>query len=158
MQSAAFRNPPQTSAAVNTRAWRAAEIPAVNGHGTAHALARVYGAPARGGEIDGIRILGAPAIERAITEEASGPERMFCGALSMRFGLGFVLSDETHRYAQLSPNRRAFGHAGAGGSVGMADPDAKIGFGFTMNNFQGGIVSAGSTPTLLIDAFFETLR
>jgi len=158
MQGAAFRNPPQSSSAVNTRAWRAAEIPGVNGHGTAHALARVYGALARGGEIDGIRVLSPAAVERATTEEASGPERMFCGALSMRFGLGFVLSDETHRYARLSPNRLAFGHAGAGGSVGMADPDAGIGFGFTMNNFQGSIVSAGSTPTLLIDAFYEALK
>lgn len=131
----------------------------MNGHGTAHALARVYGALARGGEIDGVRILSPAAVERAIAEEASGPERMFCGAIPMRFGLGFVLSDEIpHRYARLSPNRRAFGHAGAGGSVGMADPDAGIGFGFTMNNFQGGLVSAGSTPTLLIDAFYEALK
>jgi len=158
MQGAAFLNPPQDRDAVNTRAWRAAEIPSVNGHGTARALARIYGALARGGEIDGIAILQPQTIERAITEEASGPERMFCGAIAMRFGLGFVLSEDAHRYARFSPNRRAFGHAGGGGSLGMADPDAKIGFGFTMNNFQGGIVSAGSTPSALIDAFYDALK
>jgi CubicO group peptidase (beta-lactamase class C family) len=76
----------------------------------------------------------------------------------MRFGLGFVLSDETHRYSRLSPNPRSFGHAGGGGSLGMADPDAKIGFGFTMNNMQASIVSAGATPTVLIDAFYEALK
>jgi CubicO group peptidase (beta-lactamase class C family) len=75
----------------------------------------------------------------------------------MRFGLGFVLSDTTHRYSRLSPNSRAFGHAGGGGSLGMADPDAKIGFGFTMNEMHAGIVSAGATATLLIDAFYEAL-
>jgi CubicO group peptidase (beta-lactamase class C family) len=64
MQWAAFLNPPEDPDAVNTRAWRAAEIPAVNGHGTARALARIYGALARGGEIDGVRIRQA----RLLTE------------------------------------------------------------------------------------------
>lgn len=158
MQWAAFMNPPQDRDAVNTRAWRAAEIPAVNGHGTARALARIYGALARGGEIDGIRILQPRTIARATTEEAAGPERLFCGGVPMRFGLGFVLSDESHRYSRLSPNPRAFGHAGGGGSLGMADPDARIGFGFTMNNMHASIVSAGATPTVLMDAFYEALK
>jgi CubicO group peptidase (beta-lactamase class C family) len=157
MQWAALLNPPQDRDAVNTRAWRAAEIPAVNGHGTARSLARIYGALARGGEIDGVRILQPQTIARATTEEASGPERLFCGGVPMRFGLGFVLSDATHRYSRLSPNPRAFGHAGGGGSIGMADPDARIGFGFTMNNMHASIVSAGATPTMLIDAFYEAL-
>jgi CubicO group peptidase (beta-lactamase class C family) len=158
MQAAAFLNPPQDRNAVNTREWRAAEIPAVNGHGTARALARIYGALARGGAIDGVRILQPETIARATTEEASGPERLFCGAVPMRFGLGFTLSDDTHRYARLSPNRRSFGHAGGGGSLGMADPQAGIGFGFTMNNMQASIVSAGATATVLIDAFYEALN
>jgi CubicO group peptidase (beta-lactamase class C family) len=158
MQGAAFLNPPPIHGAVNTREWRAAEIPAVNGHGTARALARIYGALARGGEIDGVRILNPATINRAITEEACGPDRLLAGA-PMRFGLGFMLSDDSaNKYARLSPNRRAFGHAGAGGSLGMADPDAKIGFGFTMNNLQAGLVSAGSTSTAMIDAFYEALK
>jgi len=157
MQWAAFLNPPQDRDAVNTRAWRAAEIPAANGHGTARSLARIYGALARGGEIDGIRILHPQTIARATIEEAAGPELLFCGGVPMRFGLGFVLSDETHRYSRLSPNPRAFGHAGGGGSLGMADPDARIGVGFTMNNMHASIVSAGATPTVLIDAFYNAL-
>jgi CubicO group peptidase (beta-lactamase class C family) len=76
----------------------------------------------------------------------------------MRFGLGFVLSDEGHRYSRLSPNPRSFGHAGGGGSLGMADPDRGIGFGFTMNHMQPSIVSVGATPTILIDAFYEALH
>ena len=90
-------------------------------------------------------------------EEVSGPERLFCGAVPMRLGLGFVLSDDAHRYSRLSPNRRAFGHAGGGGSLGMADPDRGIGFGFIMNNMQPSMVSAGATPTVLIDAFYAAL-
>ena len=154
MQGAATLNPPQSRGAVNTREWRAAEIPSVNGHGNARALARIYGALARGGEIDGTRILESKTIDRATTEEAFGPDRLFSGRPS-RFGLGFMLS---HDFSRLSPNPRAFGHAGAGGSLGMADPDAKIGFGFTMNNMQMGIVSAGSTAALMVDAFCEAPR
>jgi len=157
MQHAALLNPPMDRDAVNTRAWRAAEIPAVNGHCTARALARIYGALSRGGEIDGVRILNPDTLTRATTEEVSGPELLFCGAVPMRYGLGFVLSDEHHRYSRLSPNPRSFGHAGGGGSLGMADPDNAIGFGFTMNNMQPSIVSAGATPTVLIDAFYEAL-
>ena len=112
---------------------------------------------ALGGQIDGIRILEPQTIARATTEEAAGPERLFCGGVPMRFGLGFVLNDVTHRYSRLSPNPRAFGHAGGGGSLSMADPDRKIGFGFTMNDMKASLVSAGATPTLLIDAFYEAL-
>ena len=46
-----------------------AEIPAGNGHGNARAIARVYGALARGGEIDGYQVLSSEAIERAIPSE-----------------------------------------------------------------------------------------
>jgi CubicO group peptidase (beta-lactamase class C family) len=159
MQAAAFLNPPQDRNAVNTRAWRAAEIPAVNGHCTARALARIYGALARGGEIDGTRILRAQTIERAIEEQAAGPERLFLGGVPMRFGLGFALSEDfDNRYSWLSPNRRGFGHSGGGGSLGMADPDAKIGFGFTMNNMQWSTTSCDARTRLLIEAFHEALK
>jgi CubicO group peptidase (beta-lactamase class C family) len=157
LQYSALLNPPQARDAVNTREWRAAEIPAVNGHGTARAIARIYGALARGGEIDGIRLLNPKTIELAITEEVAGPDRVFCGGVSTRYGWGFRLSQNSDRYSRLSPNDRAFGHTGAGGSLGMADPDAGIGFGFTMNLMQAGLVTAGSTATTMIDAFYAAL-
>jgi CubicO group peptidase (beta-lactamase class C family) len=158
LQYSALLNPPQARDAVNTREWRAAEIPAVNGHGTARAIARIYGALARGGEIDGIRLLNSETIRLATSEEVAGPDRVFCGGVSTRYGWGFRLSENSDRYSRLSPNDRAFGHTGAGGSLGMADPDAKIGFGFTMNLMQGGLVTAGSTATAVIDAFYAALK
>ncbi len=152
MTGAAFANPPSPPGSVNSRAWRAAEIPAANGHGTARSLAQIYGVLARGGEQDGVRILETSSIDRAIEEQAFGPDAVL-GQLPMRFGLGFMLR---HDMIPLSPNPRAFGHPGAGGSIGMADPDAKVGFGFTMNEMKSGLVgSAGAFGC--IGAFFEAI-
>jgi len=152
MTGAAFNNPRQHPGQVNTRAWRAAEIPAANGHGTARALARVYGALARGGEVDGVRILMPASIERAIAEQSNGPDAVL-GGLPMRFGLGFMLRSPI---MPLSPSERAFGHPGAGGSIGMADPDAKVGFGYTLNKMQQGLVG-GAGGFKMLNAFFEAL-
>jgi CubicO group peptidase (beta-lactamase class C family) len=152
MTGATFNNPEIPPGAVNSRQWRAAEIPAANGHGTARALARIYGALSRGGEIDGVRILQSDTIEAAIEEQAFGPDAIIA-QLPMRFGLGFMLRQDL---IPLGPNPRAFGHPGAGGSVGFADPDAHVGFGYTMNRMQ---VSIAATPSALamIRAFFEAL-
>jgi CubicO group peptidase (beta-lactamase class C family) len=50
--------------------------------------------------------------------------------LPMRFCLGYRLNKPAAPYG---PNPHAFGHPGAGGSLGYAEPDAKLGFGYTMN-------------------------
>lgn len=113
---------------MNTREWRAAEIPAANGHGNARALARLYGALARGGELDGFRVLSEAAIERATREESYGEDAILL--LPTRIGLGYFLDDPQMR---LSPNATLFGHAGMGGSFGYADPEARIGIGYAMN-------------------------
>lgn len=152
MVGAAFNNPSMPPNVVNTREWRGAEIPAANGHGTARALARIYGVLARGGEIDGVRILEADSIERARTEQVSGPDATL-GQLPMRYGLGYMLRSD---FMPLSPSPNAFGHPGAGGSIGMADPDARVGFGYVMNKMQMGLVG-GPTAFAVIQAFFEEL-
>lgn len=152
LTGAAFSNPVRSESLVNTRAWRAAEIPAVNGHATARAIARIYGALARGGELDGVRLLEAASIERAIEQQAFGPDRVL-GGMPMRFGLGFMLR---HDGMPLSPSPRAFGHPGAGGSIGMADPDAKVGFGYTLNRMQMGLLGS-ATGFAVLQAFFAEL-
>lgn len=152
MAGAAFANPPQERGAVNSRAWRGAEIPAANGHGTARSLARIYGALARGGEVDGVRILEPATIDEAIHEQAFGPDAVL-GGLPMRFGLGFMLRQD---FMPLSPSPRAFGHPGAGGSIGMADPDARVGFGYTLNKMQQSLVG-GAGGFAMLNAFFDAL-
>lgn len=153
MVGAAFNNPKSPPGTVNTRAWRAAEIPAANGHGSARALARVYGTLARGGELDGVRILDEETIRRAREEQASGPDATLAG-MPIRYGLGFMLRSD---FMPFSPNPDAFGHPGAGGSIGMADPETRTGFGFVMNKMSMGLVG-GPTGFAVLNAFFEVLR
>jgi CubicO group peptidase (beta-lactamase class C family) len=130
MSFKAIANPPDlmNMAVANSVEWRRAEIPAANGHGNARSVARIYGALARGGEVDGIRLLGPETIERAIVEQVSGPDEVM--HLDLRFAMGWALTSPA---APLGPNPRSFGHSGAGGSLGFADLDAKVGFAYVMN-------------------------
>jgi len=136
---------------VNSRAWRGAEIPAANGHATARDLARLYGALATGGSLDGGRILTPESIARAATEQAIGPD-VVLGAKT-RWGLGFAL---TQPETPFGPNPRAFGHPGAGGSLGFADPDARVGFGYVMNQ-MGSDSLIDRRAAALFNALYESL-
>ena len=113
---------------MNKRAWRAAEIPAANGHSDARSLAKMYGALARGGEIDGFRVVSEKQLEAAQVEQSYGEDAILL--MPMRFGLGYNLDIPEF---QISPTGTIFGHAGMGGSFGYADPAKKIGVGYVMN-------------------------
>lgn len=113
---------------MNTRDWRGAEIPAANGHGNARGLARLYGALARGGELDGFRVLSEEAIAAATEEQAYGEDAIML--ITSRLGLGYMLDIPE---MQISPSGRLFGHGGMGGSFGYADPDKRMGIGYAMN-------------------------
>ena len=150
----AFNNPPtmmRPEFGVNSRLWRGAELPAANGHTTARALARLYGALARGGEIDNVRVLKPSGIARCYEEQSYGPDEVLF--LSTRFSQGFMMSQPG---AAFGPNPHSFGHPGAGGSLGFADPDAKLGFGYTMNQMAAGIL-IDPRATALIDAAYQSL-
>ncbi len=135
MRLHAYRNPPGLSGmeVVNTRAWRAAEVPSTNGHGTARSVARLYSALATDGRLDGVHVLGPETIARAITEHVNGPDLVL--ERPTRYGFGFQLTMPERR---LGPGPRAFGHFGAGGSLGFADPDARVAIGYAMNQGRPG--------------------
>ncbi|MGH7917283.1 MAG: serine hydrolase domain-containing protein, partial [Candidatus Binataceae bacterium] len=149
----AIMNPPTmfSQETTNSRAWRGAEIPGANGHANARALARIYGALARGGEVDGVKLFGAREIERCYTEQSNGPDAVL--PLTTRIGLGFMLSQPG---TELGPNPHAFGHPGAGGSLGFADPDAKVGFGYVMNQ-MGNEPLLDPRPAAIIAAVYASM-
>jgi CubicO group peptidase (beta-lactamase class C family) len=149
----ALNNPPKTVADMNTPAWRRAEIPAGNAHTNARALARVYGALACGGAVDGVRVLRPESIARARSEQANGPDAVLFG-WPTRFGLGFSLPPEGAGFG--SSSATAFGCPGAGGSIGFADPDARVGFGYTMNQMHAAI-PPDPRAVRLIEALYASL-
>jgi CubicO group peptidase (beta-lactamase class C family) len=152
----AFFNPPAIGPdVVNSRGWRAAELAGGNGHGTARGLARIYGALATGGKLDGKAVLSPAIIDQANTEQARGPDACLAGE-STRFGLGFMMTQRDLPGSAFGPSPRAFGHPGAGGSLGYADPDAGIGFGYVMNQMRGGLIT-GPRAQELIDALYSCL-
>ena len=104
----------------NTRAMHAAELPSSNGIADARSVARMYAATV--GEVDGVRLLDPATVSAAtVTSRSRGPDKVIM--YPMRFGLGFLLPPT------LVPGAgpAAFGHAGAGGSLGFADPDRASG-------------------------------
>jgi CubicO group peptidase (beta-lactamase class C family) len=148
-----FANPVMETGAVNSRAWRAAEIPAANGTGSARGLARIYGALAREGELDGVQVLSPAQIERANTEQSFGRDEVL-SPLHTRFGLGFFM---TQPMIPFGPNKRSFGHPGAGGSIAFADPDARLGIAYVMNQMQVGL-AGDARGFRLIAEVYEALK
>jgi CubicO group peptidase (beta-lactamase class C family) len=131
MRYNAYWNPPGISGAhwVNRAEWRMAEVPSTNGHANARGIARIYSALANGGAIDGVRVLESETIGQATAEHSAGHDLI--NERPSRFGLGFQL---TQPERPLGPNKGAFGHFGAGGSLGFCDPESGVAFGYVTND------------------------
>ncbi len=124
-----------------TRPVRATEIPAANGVTNAASVARMYAATI--GDVDGVRLLDAATVDAASAEQVNGPDE--CLVLPTRFGCGFML----HCDELVLTQDGAFGHYGAGGSLGFADPVSGMAFGYVMNQMGGGIASDPRAIALL---------
>ncbi|WP_394846093.1 beta-lactamase family protein [Pendulispora brunnea] len=132
MSGWAFLNPVLclTPQVLNSHAWRAAELPFANAHGTASSLAHLFGAlahHARGHE----KVLSASIVDAARTEHAFGYDPVLREAT--RYGIGFMLP---HEGFACSPNPRAFGNPGAGGFLAFADPEASLGFAYVTSKMS----------------------
>ena len=121
-------NPEQDPARCNTRAWRAAELPALNGQASARGVARFCAALAEGGTLDGVQVL-SPAVLAAMTAIVADREDLLLG-FNPQWGMGVA-----HNLIGIyGPNPRTFGHSGWGGSFGCADPDAHVAIGYVLNH------------------------
>lgn len=137
---------------LNSRIWREAEIASGNGHGNARGVARIYGAFSRGGSLDGVRLSSPASIEAMIKEQHNITELMQDRPYHQ--GLGVLLNTPAAVY--MGPNMRSFGHHGIGGSIGFADPDARIGFSYACNKMHA-VGTNGPRAARLIDALYKSL-
>jgi CubicO group peptidase (beta-lactamase class C family) len=133
----------------NSRAVHAAEIPAANGITDARSLARMYAACL--GEVDGVRLMSEARMRDAATQRTSGPNIVILN-MDLQFGLGYFVRSSL---IQLG-GPASFGHAGAGGSLGWADPDAGLACGYVMNRMDLGL--AGDLRSYsLVNACYDAI-
>ena len=125
MTTRAFANPPSIMTSTNTPEWRRMEQPAANGHGNARSLAGF-----NSGLLDG-RLLEAEMLEQLTREHSIGEDKTLL--TQTRFGLGCMLDQPNVPNATFGLGPKAFGHPGAGGSIGFADPEREVTFGFVTN-------------------------
>lgn len=117
---------------LNGTGWRTAEIASANGHGTARAVATVYGTVARGGSLGSARLMSPETVAAMITEQHNQTEQM--QQRPYHQGRGILLN--TPSSVWMGPNPRSFGHHGFGGSIGMGDPDARLGLCYACNKLH----------------------
>ncbi len=122
------------SGSLNTREWRAAEVPAANMFADARSLARMYAATVS--EVDGVRLLNPETVER-MTVVQTDKTRMngLPPGLYIPANRSFYMSLGFWRACPPMPwvGPASFGHPGSGGSVAFGDPDAGVGFGYVTN-------------------------
>ncbi|MDA7088652.1 serine hydrolase [Pseudomonas sp. SA3-5] len=126
MTTRAFSNPPSIMTSTNKPQWRRMQQPAANGHGNARSLAGFYS-----GLLDG-RLLEGELLDELTREHAVGDDKTLL--TRTRFGLGCMLDQPEVANATYGMGAQAFGHPGAGGSSGFADPERDVAFGFVVNN------------------------
>jgi CubicO group peptidase (beta-lactamase class C family) len=121
---------------MNKPAWRAAELPGGNGITTATSLSRLYAGligTVEGGPSD--PLLSRDQVDKARTPLTSGPDQVFASvgfALKQKIGLGFWRSSPVTPFG----GEGSFGHGGAGGSYGFADPENGLAVGYVMNKMS----------------------
>jgi CubicO group peptidase (beta-lactamase class C family) len=120
-------NPAVNPLETRTRAWRAAEIPAANGHGNARSVALVQTLMANGGVANGKRILSEAGVRRALESQVQGMDLVL--AIPVHFGLGYGLPGGMMPF----PNPNSVFWGGYGGSLVIADMDARLCMAYVMN-------------------------
>jgi len=111
---------------VNTSRWRSAVLPSTNLHATARGVSAAFSVLCDGS-------VGREPLAQATAEVSMGTDRLL--GRTTRFGCGFQLPIPERGFG---PEPSAFGHFGAGGSLGFVDPVRRISFGYVMNQMGRG--------------------
>ena len=141
----------------NSREGRGAEIGAGNGITNARGLAGLYAPLANGGTLNGKHIVGKDTLAR-MGRVAMGTHQDGTLMIPTRFALGYMKSMDNRALpgpdsASCLISESAFGHVGAGGSIGFACPESKMAFGYTMNQMGLGLLLNDRGQSLIDEAY-----
>jgi CubicO group peptidase (beta-lactamase class C family) len=130
--------------APRNRWWRAAEIPAANGHGNALAVATIQQVMANNGHVNGHRFFSEKTGDMVFERQVGGVDQVL--AVDMSFGLGYGLASS---YVPVGPRTCFWG--GYGGSLIMMDQELGLTISYMMNKMQVGLTgdTRGSEISLL---------
>ncbi|HEY5229299.1 MAG TPA: serine hydrolase domain-containing protein [Galbitalea sp.] len=142
---------PMDATVTYTDAWREAEIGAANGFGNARSVARIQSVVTNGGEVDGIRLLSQPTIDRIFEVQSDGIDLVLFQHL--RFGIGYGLPSPQE--SQL-PDRRIAYWGGWGGSILLDDVDRGYTFAYVMNRMDGAVLGSARSAAYQ-KAFFDVI-
>jgi len=143
---------------VNLRERHAAEIPAAGGIASARGLARLYAPLSLDGAVDGVRLVQSSSLH-AMREVRSASDCDVLLRIPTTFTLGFSKSWGDRRLGpgqHVILGKNAFGTPGMGGSIGFADTDGRMSFGYVMNRHGSG-VGLNERGQGLIDAAYRSL-
>ncbi|MGW3187949.1 serine hydrolase domain-containing protein [Streptomyces ardesiacus] len=136
----------------NTPAWRAADIGAANGHGNARSVARILSALARGGQVDGVRLLGEKTIDIVFDVQSDGVDLV--NGLPVRWGIGFALPKKAT--LPWIPDGRVAFWGGWGGSMIIADLDRRMTISYVMNKMGPGLLGSDRSAAY-VQAVYDQL-
>ncbi|WP_293676052.1 serine hydrolase domain-containing protein [uncultured Phenylobacterium sp.] len=149
--TAAFLTPWSSAAGKAGADYRRMEVPSTNGYATAEALARLMGALANDGWLEGDEILSPALIAEASRERIRGQDLVL--PFDMSWAAGFMRNPPNFVWG---PGVETFGHSGWGGSCAFADPQVKLGGAYVMNR-QGTALMGDVRPRRLIAAAYASL-
>jgi CubicO group peptidase (beta-lactamase class C family) len=145
----------------NLPAAHAAEIGAAGGITNARGLAGMYAPLANGGSLNGVRLVNRDILARMQSVSSASGLDITLQAPS-RFTLGYAKSIDNRRVPSCTKDdslilsEEAFGHPGSGGSIGFADPAARMSFGYSMNRMGQGM-GLNERGQSLVDATYLSL-
>ncbi|HKS55024.1 MAG TPA: serine hydrolase domain-containing protein, partial [Steroidobacteraceae bacterium] len=128
-------NPMMHPQQASTSAFRRAELPALNGHGSADGIARIYAMLANDGAFQRHQVLSPATIERMTRVRSERPDLTL--GMAVGWAAGVVLNGATTFFG---PNPRTFGHSGWGGSFGCADRQQRLAIGYVCNQMGPDLV------------------
>ena len=140
---------------MNTPAVRAQPIVSFGGIGSASAFAKFYSMLANGGKLDGQTFFSEETIAWMTTTLSDGMDRVF--QIPTAFSAGFMKDPRNATRRLFGKSEFAFGHPGAGGSHGFADPENRISFAYVMNQMQQSLLP-NEKSLRLVDAVYRAFE
>jgi CubicO group peptidase (beta-lactamase class C family) len=148
-----FTGPAGDAGFANTAAWRRADIGAVNGHGNARSVARILSAVSRGGDVDGVRLLGRKTIDLIVDEQANGVDLVL--GIPLRWGMGFALPQLDS--VPWIPDEEICFWGGWGGSMIIMDIGRRMTISYVMNRMAPGIIGSDRSARYT-QAIYDAVR